>query len=440
MKSVRLRAVPFRPVIFNPALADLSQLIAPPYDIIDEATCEVLLARHPCNIVRLILPPSLYENRKNRYDDAASFWQQWRKEGILLELDEPSLFIFVQRFAWRGGHREHWALLGTIPLLGYDTGLIRPHEQTMPQPKNDRLALLRAMGAELSQVHGLLSDETGEWNGLLQTAAQGDAWLKATLDGVEHLVWRVTDAAFAEAVNRLLSSQWLVIADGHHRYETALTFSAELPEAQADPNHPANFVGVVLADWQCNATVLPTHRLLRFHDPEGVERVLRELMRRFHTVTVNWECDDETAERLLTNTDASSLSTASHRPIVTFLLIAQERVKQVFVHGFESGVAYALEQLPPPLRKVDTAILHHGVLPVVMAGAGIAPEEVMIDYTHDAATANTFAQRDYCLAILLNPVPMQIVREIAQHGLRLPPKTTYFFPKAPSGLIMRQIR
>lgn len=443
----RLRAVPFRPVIFNPALADLSQLIAPPYDIIDEATCEVLLARHPYNIVRLILPPSLYGRQTTRYDDAALIWQQWRKDGILLEIDEPSLFVSVQRFPWRGGSREHWVLLATIPLMGYSTGFIRPHEQTMPQPKSDRLTLLRAMGAELSQVHGLLSDETGEWTRLLQTATQGDAWLKATLDGVEHLVWRVTDSTFAEAVNSFLSSQWLVIADGHHRYETALTFRAELPEAQADPNHPANFVSIVLADCQRNATVLPTHRLLRFQDQESVERVLREWMRRFRTITVNWDGSDEMAEQLLTNSDSlfatasrRPIAPSSHRPIVTFLLVAQERVKQAFVYGFESDVAHALEQLPPPLRGVDTAILHHGVLPVIMAGAGVVPEQVAIDYTHSAATANTFAQQDNCLAILLRPIPPQTVRDIAQHGLRLPPKTTYFFPKAPSGLIMRQIR
>ncbi|MFA0778934.1 MAG: hypothetical protein RJAPGHWK_000428, partial [Candidatus Fervidibacter sp.] len=112
----------------------------------------------------------------------------------------------------------------------------------------------------------------------------------------------------------------------------------------------------------------------------------------------------------------------------------------VFVYGFESGVAQALEQLPPPLRKVDTAILHHAVLPIVMAGAGIAPESVIVSYTQEAKNAHTFAQQEGCLAILLRPVPLDLVLEVAAQGLRLPPKTTYFVPKVPSGLVMRRLR
>jgi uncharacterized protein (DUF1015 family) len=299
----------------------------------------------------------------------------------------------------------------------------------MPKPKSDRLLLLRAIGAELSQVHGLLSDETGEWQGVLQSAAKGEAWLRAHLNGVEHLVWRIDDPAFGEEVNRWLANQWLVIADGHHRYETALAFRKELPEAQSDPDHPANFVGIVLADYQRNATVLPTHRLFQFAQSESVERLLRELMRRFRTVNVSWDGTDEGLERLLSET-----------PTVSFLVVAQERVKQVFVYGFESGVAQALEQLPPPLRKVDTAVLHHAVLPIVMAGAGIAPESVTVSYTQDAQNAHAFAQDEGCLAVLLRPVPLDLVREVAAQGYRLPPKTTYFIPKAPSGLVMRRLR
>jgi uncharacterized protein (DUF1015 family) len=429
MEERRLRAKPFRPIIFNPTIGDLSSLIAPPYDIIGEGECAELLARHPFNIVRLILPPTLKGTQTDRYEEAGRLWQRWLQEGVVQEWDEANLFVYVQRFSWRGTQREHWALLAAIPLFDYETGLVRPHEWTMPKPKSDRLLLLRAIGAELSQVHGLLSDETGEWQGVLQSAAKGEAWLRAHLNGVEHLVWRIDDPAFGEEVNRWLANQWLVIADGHHRYETALAFRKELPEAQIDPDHPANFVGIVLADYQRNATVLPTHRLFQFAQSESVERLLRELMRRFRTINVSWDGTDEGLERLLSET-----------PTVSFLVVAQERVKQVFVYGFESGVAQALEQLPPPLRKVDTAVLHHAVLPIVMAGAGIAPESVTVSYTQDAQNAHAFAQDEGCLAILLRPVPLDLVREVAAQGYRLPPKTTYFIPKAPSGLVMRRLR
>lgn len=428
MSERRLWVVPFCPVVFNLQGADLSQLIAPPYDTVSERECADLLARHPCNIVRLILPPDLDRDKADRYDAAARLWRQWLADGTLLELDEPSQFVYTQRFRWRGEEREHWLLLTTIPLTPYEQGLVRPHEHTMPKPKSDRLALLRAMGAELSQVHGLISDDTGEWQTLLRSAATGTPWLCAQLNGVTHCVWRITDTAFTAEVNRLLQGQQVVIADGHHRYETALAFRDELPETRADPDHPANFVGIVLADHQRNATVLPTHRLLRFRHPEQVERVLRELMRRFRTVKVEWDGSDEGAEQLLA-------ATAAH----AFLVVAQGRVWQLIVYGFESGVAQALSQLPPLLRKVDTAVLHHAVLPLALAGAGVTPESVALDYTHDAATAMAFAQRDGGLAVLLRSVPPSLVWEVASAGHRMPPKTTYFVPKAPSGLVMRRL-
>ena len=261
MQKSGLSSVLFRPVVYNPALGDLSQFIAPPYDVIDQKQCEQLLTKHPYNIVRLILPPSLNSDDPSRYSKAARLWKQWFEERVLVEMEEPSIFVYAQRFSLSGERKEHLSLLTTIPLLGYESGLIRPHEHTMPKPKSDRLTLLRLMGAELGQVHGLLSDDTGEWHELLRSATSAPVWLWGELNGVEHIIWRVTDPAFNEEVNRLLDQQWLVIADVHLRYETALTFREEVLEVKTDPNHPANFIGIVIADYQRNATVLPTHRL-----------------------------------------------------------------------------------------------------------------------------------------------------------------------------------
>jgi uncharacterized protein (DUF1015 family) len=298
----------------------------------------------------------------------------------------------------------------------------------MPKPKTDRLNLLRSTGAEFSQVHALLSDEKGEWHQLLQTVVTEPVWLRVNSDGVETLVWRVSDRAFNDEVNRLLSSQWLVIADGHHRYETALAFREEVPEAKSNPDNPANFIGIVLADYQRNATVLPTHRLLHFSNPETVERILQEIRRHFRTEKTEW---DGTGERL-----TQLLADSKGNP---FLFVAQERVWLVTVSGIESSVFQPLEHLPPPLRQVDTAVLHNAILPVVFAAAGVKPDELTIDYTHDAASAHRFAQQEGNLAILLRPTSLELVREVAAHGFRLPPKTTYFVPKVPSGLVMRKI-
>lgn len=136
MQKSGLSSVPFRPVVFNPALGDLSQLIAPPYDVIDPKQCEQLLAKHPYNVVRLILPPSLNPDDPSRYSNAAKLWKQWLEEQALVEIEEPSVFVYAQRFSIGRKRKEHISLLTTIPLLNYESGLIRPHEHTMPDRKS----------------------------------------------------------------------------------------------------------------------------------------------------------------------------------------------------------------------------------------------------------------------------------------------------------------
>ncbi len=428
METHRLQAVPFLPIIFNPALGDLGNLLAPPYDVIDAQQCQSLLARHPYNVVRLILPPSLNENDPNRYAEAAALWQQWLKEESLVQLEEPSVFVYAQHFHLYGQPKTHLALLTTIPLTPYESGLVRPHEHTLPKPKSDRLTLLRTMGAELGQVHGLLSDERGEWHQLLQEATQQPVWLQGSLDGVTHRLWRITDPAFVEEVNRVVADQWLVIADGHHRYETALVFREEVADAKTNANHPVNLIGIVLSDYQQNATILPTHRLLRFTNPEQVEHFLRGLQRRFWLTEVQWDGSDQQLMSLLSDAEG-----------IPFLVVAQDRFWLVAVRGVEGGVNKVLEELPPPLRRVDTAVLHQAVLPLALADASVPIDALVLDYTHDGQQAWGFAQEQGSVAILLRPIPLSLVRMVAQHGYRLPPKTTYFTPKVPSGLVMRQI-
>lgn len=428
MQIDRLSSVPFSPVIYNPKLGDLSHFLAPPYDVIDREQCERLLSKHPYNVVQLILPPSLEAESPSRYLKAARLWEQWLKEGVLVEIEEPSVFVYEQRFLVGKEEKKHLSLLTTIPLSDYEKGLVRPHEQTMLKPKSDRLTLLRLTGAEFGQVHGLLSDETGEWCDLLQSVTTDPVWLRGNLDGVEHTLWRVTDPAFNGEINRLIAQQWLMIADGHHRYETALAFQKEIPEAGKDPNHPANFVGVVLADYQHNATLLPTHRLIRFPNPESAERALQEIRRHFRFDVVNWGGDDEGLREIFAGSQGNP-----------FLFVTQERIWLVTVSGHESSIAKFTEQLPSPLRKVDTAVLHQAVLPVIFAAVGLKPEDLTIDYTHDAATAYYFSQQGGNMAILLRPISLELVREVAEQGYRLPPKTTYFVPKVPSGLVMRKI-
>lgn len=428
MKNYRLQASPFAPTIYNPDLGDLSPMLAPPYDIIDERQCEQFLSRHPYNIVRVILPPSLDSDDPMRYEKSAALWREWLSKGIVVELDEPALFVYLQRFPFSGKLKEQISLIAAMPIFDYETNLVRPHEHTMPKPKTDRLELLKATGTEFGQVHGLISDETGEWNQLLRGIVREPVWLKANLDGVEHIVWRVADREFASEVNRLLAPQCLVIADGHHRYETAFSFRREVPEAIGNNEHPANFISIVLADYQRNATILPTHRLFQFPSQEFAERVLQEIHRRFWAEEVDWDGSEERLEQIFENCQG-----------VPLVFVAQNQSTLVKITGIEGSISHFIEQLPQPLRKVDTAVLHQSLLPVIFASVGLKPEDLKVYYTHDANFAHDFSQQEGNIAILLRPIPVELVREVAAQGYRLPPKTTYFVPKVPSGLVMRKI-
>ncbi len=382
---------------YDPARAgDVGQLLAPPYDVITAAEQAELYARSPYNVIRLILP-----REAERGAAAARTLREWIAAGILAPDPEPALYLYTQQFSLPDGStRRRDGLLCRLRLEDFSSGVVRPHERTLPGPKADRLALLRATGANLSAIFGLYA-RPGEPVRELLAGAQ----LGAPLVDVSgwHQLWRVTDASAIARVEAALADQTIIIADGHHRYETALAYRDEQPG-----NEAATYILAYLANMEEEGVViLPTHRLVR--GPLGLDAAALEARLGESFVL---EAIDPRRRRAAGEIDC---------------VLPDRRLR------LRPGPAARerLRDLPPVLRGLAVELLRHAILEPIL---GVGPED--LEFTHDdeEAIAAVAAGRA-AAAFLLNPPTMAEVREVCLAGEVMPEKSTYFYPKLATGLV-----
>jgi len=382
---------------YDPARAgDVGQLLAPPYDVITAAEQAELYARSPYNVIRLILP-----REAERGAAAAQTLREWIAAGILAPDPEPALYLYTQQFSLPDGStRRRDGLLCRLRLEDFSSGVVRPHERTLPGPKADRLALLRATGANLSAIFGLYA-RPGEPVRELLAGAQ----LGAPLVDVSgwHQLWRVTDASAIARVEAALADQTIIIADGHHRYETALAYRDE-----QRGNEAAAYVLAYLANMEEEGVViLPTHRLVRRPLGVGAAALAARLGESFAVEPV-----DERRRRAAGEIDC---------------VLPDRRLR------LRAGPAARerLRDLPPVLRGLAVDLLRRAILEPIL---GVGPED--LEFTHDdeEAIAAVAAGRA-AAAFLLNPPSMAEVREVCLAGEVMPEKSTYFYPKLATGLV-----
>ncbi len=263
------QTAPFAALRYNlDHVGSISDVIAPPYDVIDPALQDQLYKRHPANVIRVILnraEPG--DSGDEKYERAAKFVQQWISEGVLKREDAPAYYVYHQQFQHDGKTFNRRGFMGRVRLQRFGEGNIYPHEETHPKAKVDRLKLTTATKQNNSQIFGLYPDPDNEVITLLDAATEGVTPIEATDHlGVKHILWPVTDEAVAAKVGELMADKPMFVADGHHRYETACNYRDQLTEQQGDlpADHPANFVMTMLVGMSDpGMIVLPTHRLLR---------------------------------------------------------------------------------------------------------------------------------------------------------------------------------
>jgi uncharacterized protein (DUF1015 family) len=427
---------PFRAWRYNPSSVRLEDVVTQPYDKISPSMQEAYYQRSPFNLVRIILgkpEQSDAERGESVYTRAARNFTAWRKQGVLAQEDAPCIFAYAQRFKVPGTEviKERRGFIALGQLHNYAEKVVFRHEQTLSKPKSDRLNLLKATHAHFGQIFMLYSDPARSVEKILYDGA-GPADAEVTDEyGVLHRIWKVIDPAAISMLTAAMADKKLIIADGHHRYETALNYSKEHAPAEVEsstaglpqPAYPEAAVMMTFVNMDSDGLViLPTHRVvhsLTNFDPAAFARAAEE----FFTVTS------------LPAADASSyIETLTHQQGTAF--VAVTRSGALLLRSRPEPVAAALAHLPERQRQLDLSCLHSIVLDRLLGlDAEKVREQTNLRYLRDAAEAVDQVRRaEADVVFLTNPVSMEQLKEVAFAGDVMPQKSTDFFPKLLSGL------
>jgi len=400
-------------------VGSLQDVVAPPYDVIDDEQRQALVGRSERNVVELDLPRDPAGG--DPYEHAAALLAEWKREGALVDDAEPALWAVSQEYTAPDGRRlTRRGFLARIRLAEYGDG-IRPHERTQPGPKEDRLRLTRATRHNLSPIFSLYPGDA--WP--LLEPALGEPWGEASdADGTVNRVWRVGDAAVHEAVTNQLADAELLIADGHHRYETALAYQREAGDEGA---HDYVLMALVSLE-DPGLTVFATHRLLKDLGPEAREGIRDAAKASFELEEIS---DDE-------------LVPGPEEPPLSFGYMDSHHQQPWRLRLKPKGRA-ELERLLPDrseaYRRLDAAALEE----LFLKGAvGLSAEDIAakkgLGYSPHADDAlASLKAKDYDAAFFLRPTPVGQVREVADAGETMPPKSTYFFPKLLTGIVFNPL-
>src|SRR5919109_1618517 len=430
------RIAPFRGVFYNQKkIHDLSKVIAPPYDVISKEEQEKLYRRSPYNFVRLDL-----SQEPDSYDAVAKRFADWEAEGIFERDETPAIYFLTQRFSLKGSEeKERQGFFALTELEEFSSGKIRPHEKTLDAPKEDRLRLMLACQAQFSPIFTLYAQPKQTINRALARRVEGSApFIEVDQEGDGQCrLWRITDSALLQQVQQEMKDQMLLIADGHHRYEATLKYRNLMRTAQMQwrGREPFNYVMTYFANLNDeNVVILPTHRLVRGYAPQPFLQLEEALQTYFYL-----EQYPKTPEgkgwflkALRTGGKKQRLIGASFKrdPRYLILRLKNKRIMQRLA-----------KDLSAPLRELDVSTLHLLILEHIL---GMAPEtqasEANIRYTQDEEAAlQRLEQDDYQAAFILNAPKAEEILAIVSAGEKMPQKSTYFYPKLLSGLIVNQI-
>lgn len=435
---------PFRGLRYNLSSdrLDPAKVTAPPYDVISEAAQKRLYERDPHNVVRLILGHQFPKDTEadNRYTRAAAHLAAWIREGVLKRDAEPSFYLYEQEFTLKDagpGPTRHVrrGFLALRRLEEFGQGKIQPHEKTLAGPKADRLLLMKSCHANLSPIFSLYSDPERILGRLLEPHFQTKPLADFTdEEGVRQRLWRVSDEALFRKTDEIVGRKNLFIADGHHRYETALAYREWMMKRPEGANAPEDasfhYVMMFFSDMEDpGLVILPTHRVL--HDWPGFDaRSFKGKLAALFGIRAFPEGNEALLQALkdegARGRQALGLALPGEAPML--LTLSGERRDSI----------PALKDVPAALRAVDTLILHRVIFREML---GLKEEDDkdprFMTFVKDAREALEAARAN--AVFLLNTTPMRVLKEVVETGMVLPPKTTFFYPKLLSGLVFHPL-
>jgi len=424
----------------------LSDVVAPPYDVISAEQQQALYDLNDHNIVRLILAKNDPESRKTIYDQAASTFAHWKKHEVLRPDGQATVYIYHQKFQFEGISYQRRGFISRVKLEPFGTGSIFPHEQTHSKAKEDRYQLMTACEANLSPIFGIYPDPENEAQEILESAIEDKTPLVAIdADGTEHLLWQVTNTDAIAAASKVLGEAPVYIADGHHRYETSCRIMEEKRQTAGEGERPSDYAMMMFVSMSDpGLAVLPTHRLFRGVDAISSDELVEKLGHCFECEVSRGATSCEelwTMIELEGRQDQLGLYCRKDDAWVLARLTAD---------GAERMAGLASEQ-SDQWRSLGVSLLHRLVMEDLLElGELQAPKYVhSIAAVDEGIAKGDSAGRDatgqvgtgeaFELVALVMPASVEDVKDISEQGLRMPAKSTYFYPKLLSGLVVNPL-
>lgn len=419
----------FRGIHYNTEkIHNVNEVISPPYDVISTEQKTGLLRGSPYNVVRLILPDG-----ENPYRNAADTFHTWLEQGILVQDIDPAVYAYHQTYTTpEGEQKTRKGFLARIRLEDFSRGVVLPHEATLFAPKEDRLNLLRACHANFSPIFSLFSDPEQQIDMLLRPYTEQQPLIHAEDEGGwSNKLWRISDAETVQQVGELMKPRWALIADGHHRYESCLVYRDEMMREDSDPEAPFHFTLMFFCNLeQPGLTVLPYNRGI-LHLPEFRPEIILKKARHFFEIH---EFEDQEQAELALKMEAET-STA----FLALLLGAKNPHLFRLKHDVKLRGFYP-ENTPEAVQRLDVNILHKLFLEQVL---GISTQDVIDQkylkyYKDHKEEMKDFLAGRLQIAFFMNPTRVAQVVEVSKAGQKMPQKSTFFYPKLMTGLVINK--
>jgi uncharacterized protein (DUF1015 family) len=413
---------PFRGSRYTAEAGDLSLLVAPPYDVLSPAERDQFASGSRNNIVHLTLPAHEPEDRSKfvKYARSAAQLAEWRREGIMVPESTPVLYRYTQQFNLDGvAHAlKRTALIALIKVEPYEKGVVLPHEETFPKHKEDRLRILEATRSHLECIFGLYEDPDGTIDSTIKTAETGGEVDVPSAIGSSHRLEPISDPETIRQLQKMLADRKVWIADGHHRYETALTFR-EMLGPRPGPVAEDYMMMALTSMSDPGLVLLPTHRIVH-----GVTYSREELHDR---LSQEFAIEEVHATRLW------GAMEQAHREGRRVFGVAVEGGHGLLLTALDLDRLTQMEgEGSPALKSLDVTVLHRVILEKLLNVKGMEA----INYTRDPREAERAADRGGTVSFLMNPPTVEDMRTIALGGEKMPQKSTYYFPKILSGLVL----
>ncbi len=431
----------FRGLMYNQNKIDnLADVLTPPYDIIDNEQQEFYYQKSPYNVIRLVLGKELpNDENNNRYTRAANYLNEWINQKILIFKDKPAIYIYQQKYVIGNCENITRGIITRVKLEDFSSGHILPHESTLSKPKEDRYRLLSACQSNLSQIYALYADKSQRVEKVIEKNIKNKPLLETEFEDVVNTIWAIDKQEDINKIKETLIEKTIFIADGHHRYETALRYMHEQsqnPDYQSTDSY--NYVMMMLVDFlNEDLTILPTHRLLRHIDDSLIDNLDNIMSPYFDVMVFNANNKDfsKSKEKAFVELHLSGLTRNSYlfyRKNKGFLLASLKKSVEVdkLIYG-----NYSIDW-----KNLDVSILHKIIIDEIFHQKVRDLEfEDSIKYTIDDQKAiNLVDKGSFQLAIFLNPTRVHDIQRIASNFEKMPQKSTYFFPKLLTGLVINK--